>query len=150
MTLLDGLKKKEVKRVITPVTWTCLQQGYFFSRRLRFHPYSWDSALNVPVVGTKLLLWYLHFVSAIVFYALILARLAEVLVIRPGSIMETMYVLFVACFFSIFILLQVHSVFRRERFVHLMQDFFSLTTKCEGNLCGHLSYSFEIITNPVF
>ena len=132
-TAQEELNRDKLKRILTPETWKYLQEGYFSARWLKFHPFAWDSVVNAPVVGSKRLFWLPHFVSALLFYALLLSRMIEVTVIRPGNYTEQFYVLFVNCYYSVFMLLQVNGAFRCERVVSLMQGFLLLIRKCEGN-----------------
>ena len=128
----NELNESRIKRIITPATWKHLQEGYIFTRWLKCLPFTWDRAINGPVVARKLSFWRLHLVAAIVFYALLLTRMVQVTIIEPGGNMEKMYILFATPWFSIFILLQVHAALRPQRTVGWMQALFMLTRNCEG------------------
>ena len=127
---------EEIKQILSPTTWKYMKKGYFFTRWFAFHPYTWDEGRGMPKVDTgpfRSFLWYLHFLSAVLFYCTLLYRCAQVTVLDPGRRVEQMYVLFLTSFYSIFVLLQIHAVFRRYEIVNSMQGFFLLTRKCEGN-----------------
>ena len=140
-------KTEEIQRIISPTTWKYLQRGYFFSRWLALHPYEWDEATNRPKVATgffRIFFWHLHLLSAIIFYGILVYRCVQVTVLQPGSRLEQMYVLFLAAFYSLFIVSQMHAAFKRYEIVNWIQGFFLLTTKCEGNDVEDLiSFSFS-------
>ena len=129
----DELNARRINRIITPVTWKYLQEGYFFTRWLKCHPFTWDTAIKAPVVAEKLSFWRLHFIAATIFYVLLLSRMVQVTFIESGGNIEKMYIFFATSLFSIFILLQVHAALRPERTVGWMQALFMLTKNCEGN-----------------
>ena len=131
---------ERVRRLITPATWKYLKKVYFFSRWFPFHPFVWDNECNAPkVVVSRIPLHRLHFVSSIVFYILLLYRCVEITVLQPGSPLEQIYVLFVASYFFIFILLQVQSAFWTEETVFGLQSLFLLIQKCEGYLHKYMA-----------
>lgn len=125
----------EIKRIVSLTTWKYLKKAYFFTHWFPFHPFEWDDVWNVPkVVHSKLQLYRLHFVSSLVFYILLLYRCVEITIIQPKSHLEQIYVLFVASYFFIFILLQVQSALWPEETVCGLKSFFILIEKCEGNV----------------
>ena len=128
------LNKKGMERIITPETQKCKQKLGFFTRWLRFHPYVWDEALNAPLVARRLSFWRWHLMSGIVFYVLILVRTVQVTIVRPGSTFEQMFALFMASWFSVFMVTQMHAASNRDRTVCWIQGFFLLMKKCEGNI----------------
>ena len=130
----QGLNNKGMECIITPETQKCMQKLGFFTCWLRFHPYVWDTALNVPVVASKLSFRRWHLLSGIVFYVLICIRTVQVTIVRPGSSFEQMFALFMTSWFSLFIVCQIHGAYYRERTVSWMKGFFLLTQKCEGNI----------------
>ena len=126
--------KVVIDRIMSPTTWKCLQELNFFSRWLRLHPFSWDAGTNAPVVARKLSFWGWHVASAVVFYVLLLTRLVQVTIIRPSSIMEQIFALFMACWFSVFIVFQVHAASARDMTVCWMRGFLLFNKTCEGNV----------------
>lgn len=126
----------EIQRIISPVTWKYLKEGYFFTRLFPFHPFEWDETTRAPKVITgfcRLFLWHIHLLAAIVFFGALIYRSAQVTVLNPGRVVEQMYVLFLTAFYSVFMVLQIHVAFKRHEMANWVQGVFLLTTKCEGN-----------------
>ena len=128
------MKNNKFPPIITPATLKCVRELCFFTRWLPFHPFLWDTRLNAPAVARKLSFWRWHVLSGIAFYMLLLIRAVQVTIIKPGSSFEQMFVLFMASYFSLFVVLQIHAVLHRDRTVSWMQGFFLLTKRCEGNI----------------
>ena len=123
-----------IDRILTPTTWKCLKELNSPSRWFRFNPFTWDAGRNAPVVARKLSFWRWHVVSAVVFYVLVLTRLAQVTIVRPASIMEQIFAFFMTIWFSVFMVFQVHAASRREMTVCWMRGFLLFTKTCEGNV----------------
>ena len=128
------LKNNKFQPIVARATLKCVAELCFFTRWLPFHPFLWDKRLNAPVVAGNLSFWRWHVLSGIAFYMLLLIRVVQVTVIKPGSVFEQMFVLFMASYFSLFVVLQIHAVLYRDRTVSWMQGFFLFTKRCEGNI----------------
>lgn len=135
---------EEITRIIFPTTSKYINKSYFFARWFPFHPYVWDEELKGKLVSSKkLLIWHLHVVLVVIFYSLLVCRCIQVTLIEPGRKIEQMYVLFLAAYYSPFIMLQLHAVIRRREMALVVNNFFLLTSRCEGN---HLLGIFELFT----